>query len=69
MNCEEHSFDVAPGCTSCVVDLLRGLLAVIHGDGGHHTEWVGIPKSVEDAKARVIRDRQDLDTATHALQK
>ena len=30
-------------------DLLRNLLAVVHRDGGHHTEAVGLDQSVEDA--------------------
>lgn len=30
-------------------DLLRNLLAVIHRDGGHYTELVGIVTSVEEA--------------------
>jgi hypothetical protein len=30
--------------------LLRDLLAIIHRDGGYHTEKVGIEKSVRDAK-------------------
>ncbi len=28
---------------------IRGILAVIHRDGGHHTEKVGYRRSVEDA--------------------
>jgi len=31
--------------------VLGEILAVIHGDGGHHTEAVGIPQSVADAHA------------------
>lgn len=28
---------------------LEDLLAIIHGDSGHHTEWVGEEQSVKDA--------------------
>lgn len=28
---------------------LRDLLAVLHGDGGHHTDKVGLKQSIEDA--------------------
>lgn len=31
---------------------LRNLLAIIHGDGGHHTEAVGIAQSCRDAAAK-----------------
>ena len=31
---------------------LGNLLAVIHGDGGHHTDDVGEQQSIEDAEAR-----------------
>lgn len=37
--------------------MLRDLLAVIHGDGGHHTEEVGLEQSVIDAGNRVSEDR------------
>lgn len=47
--CERHETDVAPGCDGCILEMLRNLLAVIHGDGGHHTDWVGLKQSVEDA--------------------
>jgi hypothetical protein len=33
-------------------DLLLDLLAVLHRDGGHHTDAVGLAQSIEDAKAR-----------------
>lgn len=36
-------------------NLLMGLLARIHRDGGHHTERVGLVRSVADADAAVIR--------------
>ena len=52
-NCDEHLFDVPPGCPGCVLNLLKELLAIIHGDGGHHTEWVGIPQSVKDAMEEI----------------
>lgn len=29
---------------------IEGLLAIIHGDGGHHTAKVGLEQSLEDAK-------------------
>lgn len=32
--------------------MLRELLARIHGDGGHHTERVGLAQSVLDAMNR-----------------
>jgi hypothetical protein len=52
-NCEEHEFDVPPGCPGCILHALKNLLAVIHGDGGHHTEWVGILQSCKDAMEKV----------------
>jgi hypothetical protein len=33
--------------------MLLNLLAVIHGDGGHHTMKVGLDQSVRDANQRV----------------
>ena len=36
---------------------LKELLAVIHRDGGHHTEKVGFAQSVEDACAEWYRSR------------
>ncbi len=32
----------------------KNLLAVIHGDGGHHTEAVGLSQSIADAQAVVV---------------
>jgi len=32
---------------------LRNLLAVLHGDGGHHTDKVGLKQSIEDAIKKV----------------
>ena len=41
-------------CHDTTRRLLRGLLARIHGDGGHYTAEHGINKSVEDADQKVI---------------
>lgn len=41
---------------------LLDLLAVIHGDGGHHTAEVGFLQSIADAKAVVLRSRGELHT-------
>ena len=40
---------------------LPGLLAVIHRDGGHHTDSVGLDDSIDDAHAAVaeLRDRAE----------
>lgn len=40
-------------------DMLRDLLATIHGDGGHHTEEVGLEQSVIDAgyKTSELKDK------------
>ena len=69
MNCERHDFDVLPGCGACILRLLQNLLAVIHGDGGHHTEWVGIPLSVEHATARIYDLRKQLDLLKYTQDK
>jgi hypothetical protein len=37
------------------------LLAVIHRDGGHHTERVGVLQSLADAQALVPKERGDVD--------
>lgn len=37
------------------VERLEGLLAVIHGDGGHHTAEVGLERSVEDAQDKWVK--------------
>ena len=42
---------------------LRNLLAVIHRDGGHHTEKVGLEVSISDAMKIVVELRSDLDRA------
>lgn len=54
-NCAEHEMDVSPGCDGCILHWLKNLLAIIHGDGGHHTEWVGIEQSVKDAMGKIHR--------------
>jgi hypothetical protein len=41
----------------------RDLLAVIHRDGGHHTEEVGIEQSREDAMAVYYQLRSEVDEA------
>ena len=41
--------------------LLLNLLAVIHRDGGHHTERVGLDQSVEDAHTGVAARHEALD--------
>ena len=38
-------------------DEAANLLAVIHGDGGHHTASVGFARSCVDAEAVVLQDR------------
>lgn len=43
-------------------DKLKNLLAKIHRDGGHHTEEVGLAKSVQDAMDKVNRQRTSLRT-------
>lgn len=58
-NCERHEIDVSPGCDGCILEMLKSLLAVIHGDGGHHTEWVGIKQSVEDAMGKVAHTTRE----------
>jgi hypothetical protein len=40
----------------------KGLLARIHGDGGHHTEEVGFVASVADADAKVVAMCAERDT-------
>lgn len=39
---------------------LKELLAIIHGDGGHHTEKVGKVQSIKDAIDKVNKLRQKL---------
>jgi alkanesulfonate monooxygenase SsuD/methylene tetrahydromethanopterin reductase-like flavin-dependent oxidoreductase (luciferase family) len=39
---------------------LRNLLAIIHGDGGHHTEAVGTAQSCRDAAAKWYRLGNDV---------
>ena len=45
---EEFSKTLLP-----LIDMLKNLLAVIHGDGGQHAETYGLLKSYEDAKEKV----------------
>lgn len=40
-------------------DLLLNLLAVVHRDGGHHTEAVGVEQSVKDAVEIFYKGRGD----------
>lgn len=42
---------------------LGDLLAIIHGDGGHHTADVGYPQSIDDAAERVCRERSGRSAA------
>lgn len=42
-------------------DLLKELLAIIHRDGGHHTELVGLKQSWKDAKKKVPEAYGDID--------
>lgn len=42
---------------------LRDLLAVIHCDGGHHTEAVGLDQSIKDAQAAVCELKRELAMA------
>lgn len=73
--CERHEMDVSPGCDGCILEMLKGLLAVIHGDGGHRTEWVGIKLSVEEAMSKVSRNetvpefRLLLEASEHLLER
>jgi PncC family amidohydrolase len=46
---------------------LHNLLAVIHRDGGHHTEKVGLKRSVEDAAALVLSLRNPDNSLTHLV--
>jgi hypothetical protein len=47
--------------------LLKNLLAVIHRDGGHHTEWVGLRQSISDAESEVVRLTRERDSALSRL--
>lgn len=38
---------------------MRGLLAIIHGDGGHHTHEVGFEQSVDDAVEKMGKADKD----------
>jgi hypothetical protein len=46
---------------------IGNLLAVIHGDGGHHQDAVGLVKACEDAQARVYSERADRTAAIEML--
>lgn len=46
-------------------NLLRELLAVIHGDGGHYADEHGPEKATEDAIEIFLRDRQTLRDNAH----
>jgi hypothetical protein len=48
--------------------MLRNLLAVIHGDGGHHTEAVGLERSIADAERRVLEDRMAREELEHTFE-
>lgn len=39
-------------------DMLREILAAIHGDGGHHTEKVGFEDSLKDALEAICKKRR-----------
>ena len=39
---------------------VRDLLAIIHCDGGHHTEAVGLDQSIKDAQAAVCELKREL---------
>lgn len=47
--------------------MLRDLLAVIHGDGGHYTGEHGLQKSFEDALARYYDLLLAKEEAEHTL--
>jgi cell division septum initiation protein DivIVA len=48
--------------------LIHDLLAIIHGDGGHHREEVGTAQAIEDAIARVSRERAECDRLRMAIE-
>jgi hypothetical protein len=50
-------------------DAIRGILAVIHRDGGHHTERVGYAQSVDDAHAVWADPQRDRDAMRAALER
>jgi len=50
-------------------NLLGGLLAVLHGDGGHYQSEHGTEKAVEDAKAKYYRKLKQWDKETYDLRK
>lgn len=50
----EHLKELSPE------ELLRELLATLHGDGGHHTERVGLAQSVLDAENKLSKPDKPL---------
>jgi hypothetical protein len=60
---------VAVSEATTALERTQHLLARIHGDGGHHTEAVGIMQSIADAEKRVIELRAELDNSLQAEQK
>lgn len=46
--------DAWRGGNSYEASMLRNLLAVIHGDGGHYIEAHGLDKAIEDAESKVL---------------
>jgi hypothetical protein len=47
----------------------RNLCAVIHGDGGQHTDAVGLPFSLRDAENAVRRMRRRIDFLEEQLRR
>ena len=48
-------------------EILQGLLAIIHRDGGHHTEYRGLELSVQDAQQKIVTLYQTIDQLLPAL--
>lgn len=42
---------------------VRNLLAILHGDGGHHTNEVGLARSCMDAADKFYKTRTEIDAA------
>lgn len=57
------------GALSGVEHLLRELLAVIHGDGGHHAQRHGLEESCRQAHVRIAELRRALDAAEERVAK
>lgn len=49
--------------------LLKELLAICHGDGGHYTELAGLDYSVIDAVQRISDERVELRRLRNMLSK